>query len=117
MHILLTLALALSSPQPFVTTSLGKTVQLKNAVPNAARLAPAEYPEAARLARVFGPVKLEVLIDRDGKVAGVTVTEGRWAPLNGAAINMARATRFEPVVIDGERVPAQFGLVVDFRPH
>jgi protein TonB len=71
-------------------------------------------PEAARRARVRGPVILEVLIDVTGQVGGVRVLRGDPL-LNQLASDAVRQWRFEPVTFHGKLTPIFQTVVVSFK--
>lgn len=60
------------------------------------RVVPAEYTEAARRARISGPVTLEVLVQPDGRVAEVEVVRPLPMGLALAAEKAVRAWLFAP---------------------
>jgi TonB family protein len=79
------------------------------------------YPPLAKLARVDGRVRIEVLVNTDGSVARVVQSSGHPL-LARAAIEAAKKYRYEPFVQNGAAVPAIFWVEIDFelpayKPH
>ncbi len=72
------------------------------------------YPESARLARVQGTVRMDVLIGRDGRVEDVKVLEGP-SVLIEAAREAVRQWRYSPTMIGNELVPVLTTVNVEFR--
>lgn len=72
------------------------------------------YPETARLARVQGTVRMEVLVGKDGRVEEVNVLDGP-SLLIEAAREAVRQWRYAPTVIDEDPVPVLTTVNVDFR--
>ena len=68
------------------------------------RVAPT-YPQQARTIRQTGIVKVEVVIDEEGKVVEVKKTSGP-SLLQGAAKDAAKKWRFKPFLRDGQPVRA-----------
>ena len=63
------------------------------------------YPPAARNMRMTGVVKVELIIDEDGKVAEVQTTTGP-AMLQRAATDAVRKWKFRPFMRDGQATKA-----------
>ncbi len=72
------------------------------------------YPQLARVARVAGPVELEVTVDEDGNVSRVKVVGGNPL-LEKSAINAVRQWKFSPTILNGEPVPVVADITVMFR--
>lgn len=73
-----------------------------------------QYTEAARRARVSGPVVLELTIDRQGEVTDVKVLKEQPLGLTDAAVRAAEQWRFEPSTADGEPVSVKYVLTVRY---
>lgn len=79
------------------------------------------YPPLARVARIEGRVRLEVLVNPDGKVADTIQTSGHPL-LVRAALDAAEKYRYRPFIVNGKAVPAIFWIEIDFilpkyKPH
>jgi Ca-activated chloride channel homolog len=61
------------------------------------------YPEAARNARAYGRVSVEVTIDEQGRVVAARAVSGH-ALLHGPAVAAARRARFAPTKLSGQPV-------------
>jgi Ca-activated chloride channel family protein len=61
------------------------------------------YPEAARNARAYGTVSVEVTIDEQGRVIAARAVSGH-ALLHGPAVAAARRARFAPTKLSGQPV-------------
>jgi Ca-activated chloride channel family protein len=61
------------------------------------------YPEAARSARVYGIVSVEVIIDEQGKVIEARAVSGQ-SVLHSSAVAAARRARFAPTKLSGQPV-------------
>ncbi len=76
-----------------------------------------EYPEEARQQRIQGPVVLEVRIGRDGVVQDATIVSGAGI-LGEAAVAAVKQWKFKPHLVQGQPVPMQTRITLDFRmPH
>ncbi len=64
------------------------------------------YPSVARSMRMTGTVKVEVLIDEEGKVSEIQNADGP-SLLQGAAQDAVKKWKFKPFTRDGEPVRAQ----------
>lgn len=73
-----------------------------------------EYTEMARRARIQGVVVLEVLVDRDGRVAEAKVLKGLPMGLDDEAVRAVRAWTFEPATQDGAAVAVLTSVTVEF---
>ena len=75
---------------------------------------PPVIPEIAKEAGVYGTVRVEVLVGRDGGVHRTRVTKS-IPMLDAAAVECARQWLFEPAKYKGERVPAWTEVGVKFE--
>jgi len=73
------------------------------------------YPEAKRASGESANVTLTLTIDRDGQVTDVAVAESAGAEFDQAAIEAARALRFEPAQKNGAAVSAKIRYLVEFK--
>ena len=79
------------------------------------------YPPLARVAGLEGPVRLEVLVNPDGKVARTVQTSGHPLLIR-AASDAADKYTYRPFIVNGKAVPAIFWIEIDFtlpkyQPH
>ncbi|HKF54360.1 MAG TPA: energy transducer TonB [Blastocatellia bacterium] len=73
------------------------------------------YTESAHTHRVQGPVRLRVLVDRNGEVREIRVVSHLPDGLDQEAIKSVRALKFMPAMADGQSVPGWMSMVVNFR--
>src|SRR6478752_2258235 len=73
------------------------------------------YPEAKRASGESANVTLTLTIDRDGQVTDVAVAESADAEFDQAAVEAARALRFEPAHKNGAAVSAKIRYLVEFK--
>lgn len=83
----------------------GNTMQVGSLVEMATKKVNPMYPPVARTARVSGIVKVEVVLDEDGKVAEVRNAAGPEM-LRRAAMDAIKRWQFKPVTRDGQPVRA-----------
>ncbi len=72
------------------------------------------YPELARKAGVSAVVILECLLDRDGRIAKVTVLSGHPL-LDAAAVDAVRQWTYRPTLLNGAPVEVVMTVTVNFR--
>lgn len=74
------------------------------------------YPYAARAQAITGVTHLVLELDAAGRVQAARVTAGQPAGVfDQAALRAARALRFEPARRNGQPVPTQFDLAIEWR--
>lgn len=73
-----------------------------------------KYPESAKKAGIKGTVRLQIIVDRDGRVIEVKPLEGD-PELAQAASDAVRQWRFKPVTLNG--VPVQVDTRVELTFH
>lgn len=74
-----------------------------------------EYPDAARVAKISGEVKVGVVIDEQGKVAWGRIETGH--PLLQAAVRkVVCQARFKPQTLSGRHVAVRGLIVYKFVP-
>lgn len=73
------------------------------------------YPEAARRANIQGIVVLDAIIAADGTVIHLQPISGPEV-LTSAAMDAVRWWRFRPYRAQGEPVPVETSLAIEFRP-
>jgi periplasmic protein TonB len=71
------------------------------------------YPAEAKRDRVQGNVQLQVIIDKEGHVAEVSVLQGPDV-LVQAAVEAVRQWVYEPTLLNGERVRVATTIDVNF---
>jgi len=72
------------------------------------------YPFAAKLARIQGPVVLQMIIDARGVPTEVRVISSPHPALEGESIRVAQQWRFEPARLDGRAIAAKFRLTLNY---
>ena len=72
-----------------------------------------EYPGAARLAHQEGPVVVQAVISKEGKVDRVRVLRGHLL-LRRAAANAVRTWRYKPYLLNGQPVEVATTITVNF---
>ena len=81
-------------------------------------LAPLVYPERAHLNRIAGSVRVRVFISRAGTVDRAEVVSASPAGhFEEAALEAVRSSRFSAGRKDGEAVPSQKVIEVNFDPY
>jgi len=84
-----------------------KPVQLISSVPPV-------YPQLARSQRVSGDVKIDALIDENGRVTSMKVVGGPVL-LHQSAMDSLRQWRYKPATLDGKAVSMHLVVTVQFR--
>ncbi len=74
-----------------------------------------EYSEEARKAKYQGTVVLWVVVGTDGRVHDVRIARSLGMGLDEKAIESVRTWRFEPARMNGQPVPVQVNVEVNFR--
>ena len=72
------------------------------------------YPPNARTMRLEGPVEMEAMIDREGKIKNLKVLKGQPV-LAKAAVDAVRQWRYKPYYLDGEPVEIQTQITIVFK--
>jgi protein TonB len=75
----------------------------------------APYPDAARNARVEGPIVLDLLINADGMVVDVKLISGLGYGLDEAAINAIKLFEFEPARVQNQKVAVKIRYTYRFE--
>lgn len=73
------------------------------------------YPEAARNARAYGMVTVEVTIDERGEVIAARAISGHQV-LHASAVAAARRARFAPTKLSGQPVKVTGVINYNFNP-
>ncbi len=74
-----------------------------------------EYSEEARKAKYQGTVVLWVVVGPDGRVRDIRVSRSLGMGLDEKAMEAVRQWRFDPARKDGQPVPVQVSIEVNFR--
>lgn len=74
------------------------------------------YPPAARAVRAGGEVKVQVIIDENGKIVSANAVSGH-ALLHSAAEAAALLAKFSPIIMNGEPVVAKATIIYNFVPE
>lgn len=82
----------------------------------ATNLVKPQYSDAARAIRVTGIVNVQVTIDVDGNVISANAVSGH-PMLKQSAEYAARASKFNPTILSGEKVKVAGVLVYNFTPQ
>jgi len=72
-----------------------------------------EYPAIARRAHASGEVRVQVIVDVDGKIIAASAISGHPL-LYGVAVNAARHARFSPTKFNGEAVKVTGVILYNF---
>jgi protein TonB len=75
---------------------------------------PPEYPARALDRGLEGTVVALITIDTNGTVTHVAIEKSAGADFDGAVLQAARQTRFQPPVRNGRKVPARFRRPFEF---
>lgn len=75
----------------------------------------ATYPEEAKQARIDGPVNLEILIDRTGKVREVKMLNGPGYGLDESAIAAVKQFEFQPAQKGSDAVAVKIRYTYRFK--
>src|SRR5207244_2410643 len=75
----------------------------------------AQYTKEARDQKVEGTVVLSIVFTASGKIEGIRVVRGLPQGLTEAAIEAAKAIRFEPAMKDGQAVSVRGNIEFSFR--
>lgn len=74
------------------------------------------YPAVARTAKMQGPVYVEAIIGRNGRVRDAKAVSGApYLPLRQAAIAAVQQWIYSPTTLNGQPVEVQLSVVVHFR--
>ncbi|MGK3969915.1 TonB-dependent siderophore myxochelin receptor MxcH [Sorangium sp. So ce118] len=84
-------------------------------VPRLLKHVEAEYPEAARAARIEAVVRLKLVVDAEGRVTSAEVVTPQGHGFDEAATRAALGLLFEPAAVDGKPVAAKILYDYVFR--
>lgn len=74
-----------------------------------------EYPESARKAKLSGDVIVSLVVDQDGMPRNVQVARGMGNEFDEKAVEAVQQYRFKPATQNGEPVPVNLKVEVNFR--
>jgi protein TonB len=72
------------------------------------------YPALARNQHVSGDVRIDALIDANGRVTTMKVISGPTL-LHQAAMDSLRQWKYQPATLDGKSVPMHLTVTLQFR--
>lgn len=72
------------------------------------------YPSLAKSQHVSGDVRLDALIDANGRVTTMKIVSGPTL-LQQAAMDSLRQWRYQPATLDGKAVPMHLTVTLQFR--
>jgi protein TonB len=72
------------------------------------------YPALARNQHVSGDVRVDALIDANGRVTTMKVISGPTL-LHQAAMDALRQWKYQPATLDGKQVPMHLAVTLQFR--
>ena len=99
-------ATAQAPPSPVrVSPGVVQANRIKNVVP--------QYPQEAKDARLQGQVRMEVVIDKEGKVARITVLSG-LPVFTESAIAAVGQWEYRPTLLNGELVEIVTEVEINF---
>jgi protein TonB len=74
------------------------------------------YPAVAKAAKMAGPVYVEAIIGKDGRVRDAKAVSGVPFPvLREAAVAAVQQWVYSPTILNGEPVEVQLSVQVNFR--
>ena len=76
-----------------------------------------QYPRAALRRRLGGEVLLELTLEADGRLLGVSVLKSAGHGFDEAALEAVRRARFRPAIRNGRPEACIVLLPVHFRPR
>jgi periplasmic protein TonB len=87
---------------------------LVSAMPRLKKEIRISYPEMARKQNIEGPVVMDLLIDKDGRVRNVQLVQGPGFGLNEAAVNAAKDFEFTPARVGDQNVAVKIRYTYRF---
>lgn len=101
-------------PTPKPEPSPKKTIVSEGVINGkASYLAQPSYPAAARAVHANGQVKVQVMIDEEGKVISANVISGHPL-LQSAALSAAKSSKFTPTFLSKEKVKVSGFIIYNF---
>lgn len=74
-----------------------------------------KYPPDAKTEKIQGTVKVDAVIDAEGKVVEAAASESPDARLSQAAVDAVKQWKFKPALKDGKPVKAKSTVTINFR--
>ena len=96
--------------QPAAPVPVGGDVKIARMVSSV----PPVYPAMAKTQRVSGDVRIDALIDADGRVSSMKVISGP-SLLHQAAMEALRQWKYQPATLDGKPVAMHLTVTIQFR--
>jgi len=75
---------------------------------------PPQYPLLAKTQHIEGNVRIDALVDENGKVSLMKVVSGPTL-LQQAAMDAIRQWKYQPATLDGKAVPMHLTVTLQFR--
>jgi protein TonB len=102
-------------PPPIIKKEVKPPPMISGGVVNgkARNLVMPSYPTAAKSVGAKGEVKVQVVIDEDGNVISASAVSGNPL-LKTAAVNAAKASKFTPTTLTGQKVKVTGFIVYNF---
>jgi periplasmic protein TonB len=75
---------------------------------------PPQYPTIAKAQHVEGAVRIDALVDENGRVSSAKVVGGPTM-LHQAAIEAVRQWKYQPATLDGKPVPMHLTVTLQFK--
>ncbi len=75
---------------------------------------PPLYPPLAKSQHVSGDVRIDALIDANGRVTAMKVVSGPTL-LHQSAMDSLRQWKYQPATLDGKPVPMHLTVTLQFR--
>ena len=75
---------------------------------------PPAYPQMAKMQRISGDVKIDALIDENGRVTAMKVVSGPVL-LHQAAMDALKQWRYKPAMLNGTAVSMHLMVTIQFR--
>ena len=77
---------------------------------------PPLYPTFAKNQRVEGDVRVDAMVDVNGRVTAAKAVSGPTL-LQQAAVDALRQWKYQPATLDGKPVPMRLTVTIQFRIH
>ena len=108
-------AVAVAEPQQGVENSVDSLVETFSP-PAQKNVSPPKYPRSRQIRNQEGWVRLNFMVDPDGKPYDITVAESSKDPVfESYAIESVEAWEYQPAVLNGESIDAGAGVFITFE--